>query len=117
MNDLLLQFFDLNFFGQETYLAASDSDEGGPVFWLAGPVGAVAFYSYIFLRYRNTDKRHQYEHKTATEMGQVATYDEKIGEVKGVKNRYMSGENSSSPLTRLGEKSVFTETWRRSGSE
>lgn len=118
MNELLLlQLLDLNLFDLNIFKAASDSDDDGSAFWLLGPAGAVAFYSYIFLRYRNTDKRHQYEHKTSTEMGEVLTYDAKINEIKGTSNSRMAGENSSSPRTRLGDRSIFTETWRQTSNE
>lgn len=110
MYDILLQIYH-----DTEILRAStiSSDDDGPIFWLAGPIGAVGFYSYIFLRYRNTNKRHEYEHKTHAELGQITAYDQKVGEVKGVERSTISNENKSNPRLRLGQGSTFVESWRQ----
>lgn len=95
-------------------LADSSSDEGGPMFWLLGPLGGAGFYAMIFMRYRNTNKRHAYESKTVSEIGQIFGTDTKVGVVRGTSNPNILGENSTKPRTRLGANSVYTETWRKS---
>lgn len=94
------------------FLAASSGDDDSPMFWLLGPISAVAFYSMIYLRYRNTNKRHAYEFKTHSEIGEVTGSDTKVGEVKGQENSSITGANASSPRLRLGAASIYTETWR-----
>lgn len=85
------------------------SEEGGPWLWLLGPAGGIGFYMLIFLRYRNTDKRHAFERETATEMLELRTYDQKTGEVKGVENSSIPGRNSHTPLKRLGAGTTVTD--------
>lgn len=85
------------------------AEEGGSWLWLLGPVGGIGFYMLIFLRYRNTDKRHAFERETATEMLDLRTYDQKTGEVKGVENSSIPGRNSNTPLKRLGTGTTVTE--------
>ena len=64
---------------------------------------------WVFLRYRNTDKRHAFERETAAEVLDLRTYDQKTGEVKGVENSRIPGQNSNSPLKRLGSGTTVTE--------
>ncbi|MDO4791936.1 MAG: hypothetical protein Q3999_05575 [Buchananella hordeovulneris] len=91
-------------------LAFFDSEDGERwIFLMAGPISALAFYSYIFVRYRNTDKRHAFEHETEAQMLDVEGQDQKIGEVKGVRRRYIEGDLKHSPLTRLGQNTVIRE--------
>ncbi len=77
-------------------LAATESDEGGLgfiglLFLLTGP----GFYAYVFIRYRNADKRHRHETETkSTKLNLVAT-DEKIRTLTGLSNSRMSGANNT----------------------
>lgn len=75
-------------------IAASDSDDGsgfGFLFLLAGPV----FYGLMFLRYRNSDKRHRHESETKASMHDVRASDQLSGSLKGVKHRRMKGANNT----------------------
>ena len=85
------------------------AEEGGSWLWLLGPAGGIGFYMLIFLRYRNTDKRHAFERETATEMLELRTHDQKTGEVKGVENLSIPGRNSNTPLKRLGAGTTVTD--------
>ena len=87
----------------------ASSDEGGAWLWLIGPVGGLGFFMWVFLRYRNTDKRHAFERETATELLDLRTYDQQTGEVKGVENSSIPGRNSHTPLQRLGAGTTVTE--------
>ena len=85
-----------------TVLADSDS-EGGIFYLLAlGPAAAVFFYMTVYLRYRNTDKRHEYEHETHTEVADVKGYDRKVDHLRGLRHSRMRGANMNQPLERLG---------------
>ncbi|WP_371151833.1 hypothetical protein ABYF34_08975 [Buchananella felis] len=76
---------------------------------LAGPIAGFAFYSITFMRYRNTDKRHAFEHETSAQMLDVDGSDRKVGEVKGTRDRFIEGDMKHQPLRRLGENSVILE--------
>lgn len=78
------------------------SDEGGAWFWLLGPIGGIGFYTFIFLRYRNTDKRHAFEHESATEMRDLRTHDQRVDRIRGTTETAIRGRNSDTPLKRLG---------------
>lgn len=77
-------------------LAADDSDDGGLGFLgllllLAGP----GFYLYVFLRYRNVDKRHRHETETKATKLNLRSTDEKIRSLTGLTNATMSGANNT----------------------
>lgn len=93
-------------------LASMAMESDGDNRWallLAGPISGFAFYSFTFLRYRNTDKRHAFEHETSAQMLDVDGSDHKVGEVKGTRDRFIKGDLKSQPLQRLGENSVILE--------
>lgn len=84
-------------------LASSGDDDGGAIMLLLlGPLAGVGFYTMVFLRYRNTDKRHMYEHETASEVRNPKAYDKKVDAVRGTDRRRIQGDNSKSPTKRLG---------------
>ena len=77
-------------------LAETSSDEGdgralGLLFLLSGPL----FYSMMYLRYRNSDKRHHHESETEAKAEGMRAVDERIGSVKGVSNSSLAGSNSN----------------------
>ena len=77
-------------------LAETSSDDGdgraiGLLFLLAGPV----FYSMMYLRYRNSDKRHHHESETEAKVQGMRAVDERTGSVKGVSNASLRGSNST----------------------
>lgn len=63
--------------------------------WLFLLVGVVYFF-FMYLRYRNSNARHQYEAETKTEMGQVRKVDQFIKSEKGLTNSSMQGANNTS---------------------
>lgn len=76
-------------------LASSGGDSGdgsGLVFLLllAGPI----FYAQVYLRYRNTDKRHHHESETRSQMLDVQADDTRTGARTGLTNARMKGANS-----------------------
>ena len=67
----------------------SDVSMGAAVFLLSGP----AYFIFMFLRYRNTDKRHSHESETLSEVHDLRVSDQKTGQVRGVRNRTIKGAN------------------------
>ncbi|QAV69273.1 growth/differentiation factor [Salinibacterium sp. UTAS2018] len=78
--------------GQLLAAGSSDDDSGGLglVFLLSGFV----FYSAIYFRYRNTDKRHSHESETEATMVNMKEKDDFVQSKKGLTNRRMSGANN-----------------------
>lgn len=71
---------------------SSDGDGGGfgLLFLLAGPL----FYGYVYLRYRNTDKRHEHEKKTEATLHDVRGDDRQVRSLRGVSHSRMKGANN-----------------------
>ncbi|HEX4854830.1 hypothetical protein [Arenimonas sp.] len=69
------------------------SDDNGAWLLALGPAGAAALYWAIYRYYRNTDKSHAFERDTAVEAKPVTGDDRKTGDVKGVRNSRISGDN------------------------
>lgn len=86
----------------------SDSEGGGWLLWLLGPALGVGFYVMMFLRYRNTDKRHAYERETSSEVVDLRVYDQVVGNVTGVQRSRIEGANGGSPRERLGQGTTVT---------
>lgn len=70
---------------------------------LLGPAAGIGFYTMTYLRYRNTDKRFEYEHKTSSDVLEPRGFDQKIDEVRGTQRRRIDGDNSTKPRERLGQ--------------
>lgn len=85
------------------------SDEGGAWFWLLGPAGGIGFYMWVFLRYRNTDKRHAFEHESTTEVRDLRTHDQRVDRISGTSESSIRGRNSHKPLSRLGRGTTVVE--------
>jgi len=68
-----------------------DDDAGGLglLFLLAGPV----FYGIIFMRYRNSDKRHKHESETQAEVVDLTGDDQFVQSRKGLSSSAMQGAN------------------------
>lgn len=62
----------------------------GLVFFISG----FLFYGVMYLRYRNSDKRHNYESETEAKMLDVRAADQQIDTNLGVKNSRMKGANN-----------------------
>ncbi len=69
------------------------SDDNGLFLLALGPAGAGALYWAIYRYYRNTDKSHAFERETKVEAKPVTGTDAKIGDVKGVRNKRIPGDN------------------------
>jgi len=69
------------------------SDESGLWLLLLGPAGATALYWALYRYYRNTDKSHAFERETTVEAKPVTGSDEKVGEVKGTREKRIKGDN------------------------
>lgn len=88
---------------------ADSSDSESDVFYLLaiGPAAAVFFYTTVYMRYRNTDKRHEYERETSSDIADVQGYDTKIDHLTGLRNRRMRGRNEHTPIERLGANTTI----------
>ena len=87
----------------------SSSKSSGEVilFLLAlGPAAGIGFYTMIFLRYRNTDKRYRYEHETSSEVAKVQAFDQLVDRVRGTQRRRIDGDNVDKPRERLGANTL-----------
>jgi hypothetical protein len=75
---------------QSSSSSSSSSDKWWPLmFLLSGP----AFYMYMYIRYRNTDKRHHHETETASEVANLHSVDNHVDHVNGATHSQMSGRN------------------------
>lgn len=75
-----------------TVLASSGDDSGSLplIFLLSGPV----FFMTIYTIYRNKNKRHLHESETDSVIENVTGVDQKTGQVRGVSNTKIKGENT-----------------------
>ncbi|MGH8030040.1 MAG: hypothetical protein ACREO3_08905 [Arenimonas sp.] len=69
------------------------SDDGGMWLLAIGPAGATGLYWYLYRYYRNTDKSHAFEHETVVDAKPVTAMDKQVGEVKGTREKRISGDN------------------------
>lgn len=69
------------------------SDDGGLWLLALGPAGATALYWALYRYYRNTDKSHAFERETAVEAQPVTGSEQKVGEVKGTREKRIRGDN------------------------
>ena len=69
------------------------NDDGALWLLAAGPASAAAVYWFLYRYYRNTDKSHSFEHETKVEAKPVTGSDEKVGEVKGTREKHITGDN------------------------
>src|SRR5690625_5669393 len=75
--------------------AASDDGDAGNLALLFLLSGFV-FYGYVFLRYRNADKRHRHEKETEADMHNVQVGDRFIRTRTGLRNSKMTDANNRS---------------------
>jgi len=69
------------------------SDDNGLWLLALGPSGAAALYWAIYRYYRNTDKSHAFERETDVDAKPVTGSDTKTGNVEGVRNKRIAGDN------------------------
>ncbi|GIG38675.1 hypothetical protein [Cellulomonas phragmiteti] len=75
-------------------LASSGGDGDGKAVLLLLLLAGPLFAGWVYLRYRNTDKRHHHESETRSEMLDVQADDTFTGSRKGLKSARMQGANS-----------------------
>ena len=69
------------------------SDDSSLALLLLGPAGGTGLYWLLYRYYRNTDKSHAFERETKIDAKPVTGTDEKVGDVKGVRNSRIEGDN------------------------
>ncbi len=76
-------------------VASSDSSSSDPrLFGLLFFLSGFFFYGLMYLRYRNSDKRHHHEAETEARMLDVKAWDQQIDVNKGVSHSRMKGANN-----------------------
>lgn len=75
-------------------LAESSSDSDGRGVGLLFLLSGFVFYGAMYLRYRNSDKRHRHESETDATMLDVRAVDNHVQTLKGVKNARLQGANN-----------------------
>lgn len=79
----------------ERIVASSSSSEGDPrAFGLLFFLSGFLFYGFMYLRYRNSDKRHRHEAETEARMLDVRAWDQQVDTQKGVSHSRMKGANN-----------------------
>lgn len=76
-------------------LAESSSDSDGRGVGLLFLLSGFVFYGAMYLRYRNSDKRHRHESETEATMLDVRAVDNHVQTLKGVKNATLRGANNT----------------------
>lgn len=85
----------LELFGQMIVASGESSSSGDPrLFGLLLFLSGFVFYGWVYLRYRNTDKRHLHESETEAKMLDVRGADQHVDTLKGVKNSKLKGANN-----------------------
>lgn len=88
-------------------LAESSSSSGeGSIYIILAPIVlgllvGFSVYTYVFLRYRNTDKSYQFEQETAIGVSNVQVFDTPTRRIDGVRSPTMSNRNNGNPRTRV----------------
>ncbi len=87
----MLTFTELTFFAVRVLADSSDDDSAGwaAIFLVAG----FAFYSFMYLKYRNTDKRHHHETETQASKANVQGAETFVESRKKLKNARMKDAN------------------------
>lgn len=80
----------------EVLVASGDGSDGDPrMFGLLLFASGFVFYGLMYLRYRNSDKRHHHERETEARIVDVRVWDQHVETKKGVKNSRMKGANNN----------------------
>ncbi|MGO1543857.1 MAG: hypothetical protein ACTHXA_05895 [Gulosibacter sp.] len=104
--------FGLYEVGQHTATLADSSGDGEGILYLLllGPASGFLFYGAMMRRYRNHDKRYEYEHRSDSEVFNLQSYDNKVDRIVGTRQSRIRGDNSKKPRERLGPN---TKVFRR----
>lgn len=88
------------------FAASAGDDEGwggiGIIFLFSG----IVFYTIMYLRYRNTDKRHHHEKETEAERVNEVANDQFIEKRKGLSNSRMRNANETSVRGKLDASGI-----------
>lgn len=72
---------------------ASVSDSSPYLLLASGPAAAIAIYVFLYLYYRNTDKRHNYEYDTRIESQPITGNDDYRARYTRLRNPNLEGRN------------------------
>lgn len=81
--------------------AESDSDSTVALL-LAGPASGIAFFAWVYRRYRNVDKRHEYEHSPNVKSAVTKVEDNYLGRRERQRHSEIRRRNSGMPTWRIG---------------
>lgn len=95
----------LNLLDGSMIVAADGDSEGVGNLGLILLLSGFIFYGVVYLRYRNTDKRHRHESETEATMLDIRAVDQQINTLKGVKNSKLRGANNRE--VRAGNRSFL----------
>ncbi|EFV15059.1 hypothetical protein [Segniliparus rugosus] len=73
--------------------SSSSSSDHSKWYGLLCLLGGPGFFMFMYMRYRNTDKRHHHETETASEVANLQSGDRHVDHVTGSSNSQMSGRN------------------------
>jgi len=74
-------------------VASSSNGDSGGTFGLLFFLSGFVFYGFMYLRYRNVDKRHAHAKETETAIDNVQARDDFVGKRNRQRNRRMDGAN------------------------
>lgn len=90
----MFAFTELSLFVTQVFASSSDDDGAGE--WaIALLLAGFIFYAVMYIRYRNTDKRHHHEEETRANKVNVEGDERKVGELKDLRNARMRGANET----------------------
>ncbi|MPV49260.1 MULTISPECIES: growth/differentiation factor [unclassified Pseudactinotalea] len=78
--------------GGQVWASGSSDGGGGSIGWVFFLAGFL-YYGMMYLRYRNSDKRHRHELETEATLDNVQVADDYAGSLKGVSHSRMRGAN------------------------
>ena len=85
----------LELLDQMIVASGGDSSSGDPrLLGLLLLLSGFVFYGWVYLRYRNTDKRHLHESETEARMLDVRAADQHVNTLTGLKDSKMEGANN-----------------------
>lgn len=88
----MFELVQLSYFVSRVLAASGDDEDSGwwAIVFLAS---GFLFYAFMYVRYRNTDKRHFHEVETIAHISDVEGEDQFVKNLKKLKNARMKGAN------------------------
>lgn len=80
--------------GDQVLASSGSSDDGGGL-GFAFLASGIVFYIVMYLRYRNSDKRHNHESETEATLLNMQQTDELVKRRTGLSNSRMDGANNN----------------------